>query len=150
LPWARAQWHRCRALLADADDAEGAEGAFREAHGTDTATDTGTHTGTGAGPGADGLHDHPFTRARSALLHGEWLRRARRPGEARAHLRLAADLFEGLGAPVWRDRALGELRAAGGSARRGGEDGASRLTGQELQVARLAAGGLTNREIGAR
>ncbi|KAK1179179.1 AAA family ATPase [Streptomyces sp. NBS 14/10] len=142
LPWARAQWHRCRALLADAADAAGAEDAFREAHGTDT--------GTGTGPGADGLHDHPFTRARSALLHGEWLRRARRPGEARAHLRLAADLFEGLGAPVWRDRALGELRAAGGSARRGGEDAASRLTGQELQVARLAAGGLTNREIGAR
>ncbi|MET7934019.1 hypothetical protein [Streptomyces sp. NPDC005322] len=45
------------------------------------------------------------------------------------------DLFEGLGAEVWRDRARGELRAAGGSARRGGDEAAARLTGRELEVA---------------
>ncbi|MDX3224287.1 AAA family ATPase [Streptomyces sp. ME19-01-6] len=146
LPWARAQWHRSRALMADGEDADA---AFRAAHRATPDTNADTRPNSPEAD-ADGLHDHPFARARSALLHGEWLRRERRPGEARAHLRLAADLFEGLGAPVWRDRARGELRAAGGSARRGGEDPAARLTAQELQVARLAAGGLTNREIGTR
>ncbi|HEX2314076.1 MAG TPA: LuxR C-terminal-related transcriptional regulator, partial [Thermomonospora sp.] len=92
----------------------------------------------------------PFEQARTELLYGEWLRRDRRPSEARPHLRSALETFERLGAPPWAERARTELRAAGESAADGGRaDLLSRLTPQELQVARLAATGLSNREIGA-
>lgn len=46
--------------------------------------------------------------------------------------------------------AAGELRASGASAVRHGNDTAALLTAQELQVAQLAASGLSNKEIGAR
>jgi DNA-binding CsgD family transcriptional regulator len=94
----------------------------------------------------------PFDRARTELLLGERLRRERRKTEARAPLRSALETFERLGARVWADRARNELRATGESRSGGGERGpdlADRLTPQELQIARLAATGLTNREIAA-
>ncbi|WP_198586932.1 ATP-binding protein [Glycomyces xiaoerkulensis] len=91
----------------------------------------------------------PFERARTELVFGEWLRRERRINEARAHLREATEVFERLGANPWTERAQGELRAAGDStAIKTGPDLAERLTPQELQVVRLAAEGLTNRQIG--
>ncbi|WP_168801504.1 helix-turn-helix transcriptional regulator [Glycomyces buryatensis] len=91
----------------------------------------------------------PFERARTELVYGEWLRRERRINEARAHLREATEVFERLGAVPWTERAQGELRAAGDStAIQTGPDLAERLTPQELQVVRLAADGLTNRQIG--
>ncbi|MFI6645485.1 AAA family ATPase [Streptomyces sp. NPDC050504] len=141
LPWARSQAALCRALTAEAERSdEGSRRAEREGSDLYGLHDTEV---------APGLADRPFLRARAALLYGERLRRARRPADARPLLRLAADLFEGIGAPVWRDRARGELRAAGASARRTGEE-AGGLTAQEAQVARLAAEGLSNREIGTR
>jgi DNA-binding NarL/FixJ family response regulator len=94
----------------------------------------------------------PFERARTTLLFGEWLRRNRRRNDARHQLRIAADIFQRLGARPWQDRARAELRAAGDShnVTDQGPDLLSRLTPQELQVARLAATGMSNRDIGAR
>ncbi|WP_330184850.1 LuxR family transcriptional regulator [Nocardia sp. NBC_01503] len=91
-----------------------------------------------------------FDRARTGLLYGEWLRRERRTGDARAELREALDIFERLGAHPWSQRAREELRASGAGAIPEGSRGpAADLTPQELQVARLAATGATNKEIGA-
>ncbi|MFI7441822.1 helix-turn-helix transcriptional regulator [Nonomuraea indica] len=93
----------------------------------------------------------PFELARTRLLYGEWLRRARRATDARTQLRAALQAFEQLGAVPWAERARTELRATGESVlTRAAPDVLDRLTPQELHVARLAAQGLTNRDIGAR
>jgi DNA-binding CsgD family transcriptional regulator len=91
----------------------------------------------------------PFLLARTELLYGEWLRRERRRSEARRHLRRAADLFRQVGAPPWEERAETELRATGETARRRDPSTIDQLTPQELQIAGLVAGGLTNRQIAA-
>lgn len=87
----------------------------------------------------------PFGRARVALLHGMRLRRDRRLAESREPLRAAASAFEGLGATPWAERAQRELAA---TMEAGTRTNGHALTPQELEVARLAARGLTNREIG--
>ncbi|HET7378887.1 MAG TPA: helix-turn-helix transcriptional regulator, partial [Gaiellales bacterium] len=89
----------------------------------------------------------PFQRARTELLFGEWLRRERRRQEARLHLRAALDLFRSLGTTPWEQRAEGELRATGETARKRDPSTLDQLTPQELQIAGLVADGLTNREI---
>jgi DNA-binding NarL/FixJ family response regulator len=92
----------------------------------------------------------PWYRARVDLAYGSWLRRRRRVAESRRPLEAAQAVFDALGAAAWSARAVQEL-AAGGRRVRQHEPGAwSKLSAQELQVARLAAQGLTNREIGAR
>ncbi|MFE7753190.1 helix-turn-helix transcriptional regulator, partial [Streptomyces sp. NPDC057428] len=68
---------------------------------------------------------------------------------ARQLLSMAADSFERLGAAGWAERAQAELRASGVSARISSAHLAS-LTWQERRIADLAAGGLTNKEIGER
>ena len=88
--------------------------------------------------------------ARSQLLYGEWLRRERRPLDARVELRKALRLFRDSGADAFANRAKIELEATGERTRPPAADSAARLTPQESQVARLAAEGLTNREIAAR
>jgi DNA-binding NarL/FixJ family response regulator len=50
--------------------------------------------------------------------------------------------------PPWGERARQELRASGESADRRDPAASDRLSAQELQIARLAADGLSNREIG--
>ncbi|MGX1364858.1 DNA-binding CsgD family transcriptional regulator [Streptomyces canus] len=94
----------------------------------------------------------PFERAVVLLEYGQWLRRKRRTSEARSELARALTVFEQLGARPYVERAAAELRACGVSVR--GDDVASRgierLTPQQLQIARLAATGLTNRQIGER
>jgi DNA-binding CsgD family transcriptional regulator len=91
-----------------------------------------------------------FDRARTELAYGDFLRRARRRVDARTHLRAAQQIFSDLGAISWADRAGQELRASGETARRREPSTASELTHQELQVARLVAQGLSNREAAAR
>jgi putative transposase len=97
---------------------------------------------------ASGLGNWPDYRARMLLRYGEWLRRQRRAGEARTPLREARESFDALGFARLAQRARLELRAAGeGSSRREPRPW-DELTAQELQIARLAADGLSNRAIG--
>jgi DNA-binding CsgD family transcriptional regulator len=92
----------------------------------------------------------PFQRARIQLAHGQWLRRRRRVAESRAALRAARDTFDALGCATWGEQARRELRAAGERSRHRVPEARDQLTAQELQIAQLAAQGLTNREIGQR
>ncbi|MFE7332272.1 helix-turn-helix transcriptional regulator, partial [Streptomyces sp. NPDC057565] len=71
------------------------------------------------------------------------------PKAARHPLTLAADTFQRLGAPTWTERARAELRTAGASTLASSAHLAA-LTWQERRIADLAAGGLTNKEIGER
>ena len=56
-------------------------------------------------------------------------------------------MFERLGAAPWSERARAELRATGESVAKPGIAARDRLTPQELQITRLAAGGASNPEI---
>jgi len=128
VPWVETMLHYGKALLAEPADAER---LFLQ----------------GLGPAAK---NWPFLRGRLLLAYGGWLRRQRRPANARAPLREARDIFDALGASPWSDRAREELRASGESSRRRTERVWETLTPQELHVAQLAAEGLSNKEIGIR
>src|SRR3954469_1645443 len=54
------------------------------------------------------------------------------------------------GATSWSEQARRELRASGQRSRRRVAEARDQLTAQELQIAQLAAQGLSNREIGER
>ncbi len=127
-PWTRLVIHRSRAMLGGGAEAER---EFQAAL---------------AVPGAE-LRRFPY--ARTQLLYGEWLRRNRRRREARAQLRPALNTLTSIGATPWADRARAEVRASGETIRSGGNAAFDALTPQELQITRLAARGLSNREIGA-
>ncbi|MEV4352402.1 AAA family ATPase [Actinoplanes sp. NPDC049596] len=90
--------------------------------------------------------DFPFERARLQLAYGAWLRRHRRAADSRGQLRAARQVFQALGTEPWAERARQELRASGEHPRRA-PAAARTLTPQELQIAHLAASGLTNPEI---
>jgi DNA-binding CsgD family transcriptional regulator len=92
----------------------------------------------------------PFETARTRLAYGEWLRRRRQIVAARLALGEAFQAFSVLRATPWSDRARAELRAAGTPMAVRPSTAADDLTPQQRQIARLAAEGLTNREIGAR
>ena len=134
--WALAALARCRGILAD----KTAEHHFQ------TALSHHMHDG------------QPFEKARTQLCYGERLRRDRRRADARELLGEALDVFERLGATPWADRARVELRATGGAAAEGGAAekeavaaaGLEELTAHELQIARLVAYGMTNREVAAK
>ncbi|WP_457030601.1 BREX system ATP-binding domain-containing protein [Kitasatospora sp. P5_F3] len=123
------------AALVAADDE--ADAAYREAY---------------AVPGAE---QWVFELARLRLAHGSWLRRRHR-AEARDVLHAARQAFHRLQAGPWAQRCEEELRAAGDPMAPAPAPAPGRtvavavtgLTGQELRVARLAATGLSNKEIG--
>ncbi|HEX6340701.1 ATP-binding protein [Umezawaea sp.] len=89
----------------------------------------------------------PLARAR--LLYGEWLRRENRRADARAQLRAAHEAFAAMGAEGFAERASRELAATGETVRKRTVDESDEFTPQEAQIARLAAAGRTNPEIGA-
>ncbi|GAB3650107.1 LuxR C-terminal-related transcriptional regulator [Glycomyces tarimensis] len=130
---ATAQLARCRALLATAGSgADLVEAAYLravESHATDTGD---------------------FERARTQLLYGKWLRRQRRPREARAVLRDALHGFERCGSRSWSEQTRAELRATGepGTEAAGAAVGMlSSLTPHQWRVAQHVATGATNREV---
>jgi DNA-binding CsgD family transcriptional regulator len=126
-PRARSRLEGCRALLADG---AGATEHYEEAVslGTDAA---------------------PFDLARVQLLYGEHLRRQRRRADSRMQLRAALEGFERVRAEPWAERARGELRATGETARKRDASRIDQLTAQELQIARFVSEGLTNKEVAA-
>ena len=96
------------------------------------------------------LVNWPSYRGRMLLLYGSWLRRRRRVAESRGALRAARTGFDALALPGLAELARGELRASGETGDRSDPRPRGELTPQELRIARLAATGLSNREIGER
>lgn len=92
----------------------------------------------------------PFDLARVMLCFGEHLRRQKNLVESRANLWAAADIFERLGAKPWAIRAHQELRATGLPQAAPEQLNAATLTPEDLEVAHLAASGLSNRQIAQR
>lgn len=93
----------------------------------------------------------PLIRAQLQLAFGSWLRRQRRPVESREPLRSAWATLAAIGARSWCETARRELRAAGEITGRDSRPPAhALLSAQELQVARLVAEGLSNKQIGER
>ena len=90
----------------------------------------------------------PFERAQTLLDLAEWLRRRRRIAEARAPLAEALETFRRLGAAPWAERARAEARAAGVDVGEPAGDALAELSPQQQEIVRLAAHGLSNREIG--
>ncbi|WP_432044247.1 AAA family ATPase [Streptomyces cadmiisoli] len=91
-----------------------------------------------------------FDMARVQLFYGERLRRVRATTDSRAPLKAALGTFRHLGALPWAARAEAELRAAGGVTRPLAAASTQVLTPQERAIARLAATGLTNKQIAQR
>lgn len=78
---------------------------------------------------------------------GTALRLARRPGEAREPLQRALEGATVCSATRLAERVREELHASGARPRREALSGVEALTPSELRVTRLAADGLTNREV---
>ena len=123
--WTIATGARCRALvLAARGDLAGASAAAEE---------------------AVRVHDLlplPFELGRTLLVRGAVERRAKRKREARDTLTRALEIFDGLGAALWAEKARAELARIGGRA-----PSSLDLTPSETKVAALVAAGNTNREV---
>jgi DNA-binding CsgD family transcriptional regulator len=89
----------------------------------------------------------PLARAQARLHYGQWLRRKRRPLDARPLLATALESFTRLGAIGLAEEARAELRASGVATAPAPADPLAGLTTQQRQIVRLAAQGLRNREI---
>jgi DNA-binding CsgD family transcriptional regulator len=123
-PRIRATASRCRALLAAAEGDLDVAIAHAE----------------------DALEHHvdlpvPFERARTLIVLGTLHRRAKHKAAARAALEEAVAVLDGIGVPLWAERARAELGRIGG---RAAADG---LTPTEQRVADLVAEGRSNKEV---
>ncbi len=123
--WAMAAAARCRGLLfAAAGDLAGATDALDRA--------LAHHAGL----------DLPLERGRTLLAKGRVHRRRKEKRRAREALEEAATIFDRLGARLWAQRTHTELSRIGLR-----PPSAHDLSQTEAQVAGLAAGGMTNRQI---
>ena len=125
--WALATGARCRALLLAAD------GRLEDA--------------VQAGERAMAEHARlamPLERARTLLVTGQLQRRRGSRKAAKANLEEAQRTFAEAGATLWVEKTRRELRRLG---MHPGDSG--QLTPSEQRVGRLAASGLTNREVAA-
>jgi DNA-binding CsgD family transcriptional regulator len=124
--WALALSARCRAvLLAERGELEDAQVALERALA------------------AHARQPMPFEYARTLLVAGQVRRRMRARRLARESLEQALELFEGMGAAIWVERARVELEPLVTQRQPG------LLTAAEQRVAELAADGLSNKEIAA-
>jgi len=127
-PWALGLHARCEALVAEGSEAEGYYlESISQLRRCRMAVDL----------------------ARTYLLYGQWLRRAKRRRDARHELRTAHDMFAAMGADRFAELAAAELRATGERARARTPETAVDLTPQETRVADLAAAGASDSEIAA-
>ena len=111
------------------------------------------------GPAAEPLYREAIERlanaavhmeaARARLVYGEWLLDQSRRSEARLPLSLAFEALDDVGAEAFAARARRALQAAGATVPNALPDAGVSLTAQEADIARLAAQGLTNPDIGA-
>jgi DNA-binding CsgD family transcriptional regulator len=125
--WARGQLHCAEGVLADGERAnEAFDAAIEALRRTRRTAELG----------------------RAHLLYGEALTNGGRMAEARAQLRTAAGMFCDLRAAAYASRARRALRLAGERPANREPTLGETLTDQELRVARLAAAGATNRDIG--
>lgn len=90
--------------------------------------------------------EHPFDRARLQLAYGRFLRRHGRRAMAATSLEVAREGLARLGALPYVDRCERELHACGIGHRRRQAAAGPALTAQEQAVARLVAGGYSNRD----
>ncbi|MGI8874821.1 MAG: helix-turn-helix transcriptional regulator [Egibacteraceae bacterium] len=127
-PWAMARAERALALISDGDDVAAHFKAALTHHASTLDV---------------------YEDARTRLAYGAAMRRRRQRVAARPHLRAALEMFEALGAEPWARTAAGELDATGETPQRRGAGRTTVLTAQELQIARLLAGGKTTRETAA-
>ena len=88
-----------------------------------------------------------LAHARASTELGAALRRSNRRADARAPLAVGLELAERCGATGLVERAHEELIATGARPRRVARTGVDSLTAAELRVARMAAEGMTNREV---
>jgi DNA-binding CsgD family transcriptional regulator len=91
----------------------------------------------------------PFDVARLEAAYGTFLRRSRRRTEAVSHLTAARERFARLGAGPYLERCERELATCGVARGRSREPDRSKLTTQELSVARLVAAGMSNPRVAA-
>jgi DNA-binding CsgD family transcriptional regulator len=89
----------------------------------------------------------PLVLADALAAHGSHLRRTGAPAAAREPLQRALRIYDGCGAGGLRGHAHDELAATGVRPARPRDLARHRLTPSELRTARLAADGLTNRDI---
>ncbi|MFD7401882.1 AAA family ATPase [Streptomyces sp. NPDC059866] len=112
------------------------------------------------GEAADVLHREAIERldtaetrmdsARARLRYGEWLRLQQRRAEARTRLSEAHEMLSEAGADAFAERARRGLQAVGVKVSVRASTASAALTAKEVEIARLAQGGFTNPEIGAR
>jgi ATP/maltotriose-dependent transcriptional regulator MalT len=89
----------------------------------------------------------PFNQALLSLAYGQVLRRQGHRRAAAEQLQAAHDRFAELGAQPYLERSERELSACGLTPAKRHTFDPSQLTAQELAVARLVAGGMSNRQV---